>query len=98
MTLEGQVGGIEQDDHNLWTLTGAGAVRLRDWSWAERQDTGGPWLTDAEAAPNERMRPIVLRRQLEGVAQMTHHEPHHLATVAEALEVQGVVEGILAHG
>jgi hypothetical protein len=46
--------------------------------------------------PNERMRPLVLRRQLEGVARMTRGEPHHLATLQEALDVQTVVEAILA--
>jgi hypothetical protein len=45
--------------------------------------------------PNERVRPLVLRRQLEAVAQMTRGEPHHLATVQEAFEVQTVVEAIL---
>ena len=41
-------------------------------------------------------RPMVLRRQLEGVAAMTRGEPHRLATAAEAFEVQRVVEAILS--
>ena len=45
--------------------------------------------------PNERMRPIVLRRQLEGVVNLTKGQPHHLATIQEALDVQTIVEGIL---
>ncbi len=49
-----------------------------------------------DALPNERMRPMVLRRQLDGVAAMTRGQPHHLATLREALEVQEVVEAILA--
>ena len=55
----------------------------------------GAWVPDAAAMPNERMRPLVLRRQLEGVVRMTRGEPHHLATVQEAFDVQTVVEGIL---
>ena len=37
----------------------------------------------------------MLQRQLDAVARMTHGEPHRLATVAEAFEVQTVVEAIL---
>jgi predicted dehydrogenase len=94
--LRGAVGETTADDHNTWTLHGVGAVRLRDWSWAERQQPGGGWTTDPEAAPNERMRLLVLRRQLEGVARMTRGQPHHLATLQDALEVQAIVESILA--
>ena len=96
VTLEGGVGTTAADDHNTWTLSGVGAVRLRDWSIAERRSPAGNWDADPEAAPNETMRPLVLRRQLEAVARMTRGEPHRLATVNEALEVQGVVEAILA--
>jgi hypothetical protein len=42
------------------------------------------------------MRPLVLRRQLEGVAAMTRGEAHQLATLAEAFAVQEAVEAILA--
>ena len=42
------------------------------------------------------MRPIVLKRQLDGVARMTRGEPHSLATIAEAFDVQRIVEAILA--
>ena len=95
--LTGAVGAIQADDANTWTLHGTGAVRLRDWSWAERQRPDGTWEADPDAAPNERMRPLVLRRQLEGVARMTRGEAHNLATLPEALEVQAIVEAIL-HG
>lgn len=98
VTLEGGVGTTAQDDHNTWTLSGAGAIRLRDWSWAERRSPAGNWMPDEAAAPNERMRPLVLRRQLEGVARMTRGETHHLATLDEAFEVQSIVEAILAAG
>ncbi|SEO67107.1 Predicted dehydrogenase [Methylobacterium sp. ap11] len=85
------------DDHNTWTLEGeAGTVRLRDWAIAERRGADGRFAPAADAMPNERARPIALRRQLEGVVRMTRGEPHALATLAEALEVQEVVEAILA--
>ena len=46
--------------------------------------------------PNERARPLALKRQLEGVAQTGARRAHHLATLEEALNVQEIVEGILA--
>ena len=96
IALTGNVGTTPKDDHNVWTLRGdAGAVRLRDWSFAERQLTDGTWHADPDALPNERMRPLVLKRQLDGVARMTAGEPHPLATVAEAFDVQTIVESIL---
>ena len=95
VVLTGAVGTTLKDDHNTWTLWGdRGAVRLRDWSIAERL-VEGAWVADPAAMPNERMRPLVLRRQLQGVDKMTRGEPHHLATVQEAFEVQEVVEAIL---
>lgn len=97
VTLSGSVGSTAKDDHNTWTLEGpSGAIRLRDWSVAERRAADGSWQEAADAMPNERMRPLVLRRQLEGVAAMTRGAQHHLATLREALEVQEVVEAILA--
>ena len=97
VALSGGVGTTLADDHNGWVLEGpAGAIRLRDWSFAERRNTDGTWSAAPDALPNERMRPMVLKRQLDGVAAMTRRQPHHLATLREALEVQEVVEGILA--
>ena len=94
-TLAGGVGTTEADDHNTWTLTGAGAIRLRDWSFAERLGPDGAWHAQPGALPNEEMRPLVLQRQLEAVDRMTRGEAHPLATVAEALDIQTVVEAIL---
>ncbi|CAH2601504.1 Gfo/Idh/MocA family oxidoreductase [Rhodovastum atsumiense] len=96
VTLSGTVGTTVHDDHNVFTLTGSlGSVRLRDWSIAERLQAG-TWHPDPDALPNARIRPLVLRRQLEGVAHLVAGEPHALATLAEAFEVQSVVEAILA--
>jgi predicted dehydrogenase len=97
IALSGGVGITLADDHNAWRLEGpAGAIRLRDWSFAERRSADGIWSAAPDALPNERMRPMVLARQLDGVAAMTRGQPHHLATLREALEVQEVVEAILA--
>ena len=97
VTLAGAVGETAKDDHNIWMLEGdKGAVRLCDWSIAERRMVDGTWQPAPDALPQAQARPLALRRQLEGVAKLARGEPHHLATLAEALDVQEIVEGILA--
>lgn len=94
--LVGRVGATEKPDHNLWTLEGdAGAVRLRDWAIAEHRRPDANWAEAANAMPNELARPLVLRRQLDKLAAMVAGQPHNLASVREALQVQEAVEGIL---
>lgn len=93
--LTGAVAG-DADDHNTWTIRGVADLRLRDWSVAERQRPDGSWAADPDALPHAENRMLVLRRQLEAVAAMTRGEPHTLATVSEAFEVQRVVEAILS--
>ena len=97
VTLAGVVGETAKDDHNVWMLEGdRGAVRLCDWSIAERRLPDGSWQPAPDAMPNERARPLALKRQLEGVARLARGEAHHLATLEEALNVQEIVEGVLA--
>ncbi|WP_204280434.1 hypothetical protein, partial [Serratia marcescens] len=82
-----------KDDHNIWMLEGdKGAVRLCDWSIAERRRPDGTWQRAADALPNAQARPLALKRQLEGVVRLARGEPNHLATLAEALDVQEIVE------
>lgn len=95
--LKGSVGTTAKDDHNIWMLEGdRGAVRLCDWSVAERRRPDGTWERAADALSQADARPIALRRQIEGVVRLTNGEAHHLATLAEALNVQEIVEAILA--
>ncbi|NNM75149.1 Gfo/Idh/MocA family oxidoreductase [Enterovirga sp. DB1703] len=97
VSLAGTVGGTDRDDHNTWLIEGeAGAVRLRDWAIAERRAPDGTFHPAPDALPNEKGRPIALRRQLEGVARLARGEPHRLATMQEAFEVQEIVEAVLA--
>ena len=97
VTLAGTVGGTAKDDHNIWLLEGdEGAVRLCDWSIAQRRMADGTWQQAPDALRQEEARPLALKRQLEGVARLARGEPHHLATLADALDVQEIVEGILA--
>lgn len=94
--LTGSVGGTAQDEYNAWTIQGVANVRLRDWAVAERQRPDNTWAPDPDALPHERARSLALRRQMEQVARMTRGEPHRLATVVEAFDVQQVVEAILS--
>ena len=97
VSLCGGVGTTPKDDHNIWMLEGdKGAVRLCDWSIAERRLPNGSWQRDPGALPQDQARPLALKRQLEGVVKLARGEPHHLATLDEALEVQEIVEAILA--
>ena len=96
VALSGSVGTTAKDDHNIWMLEGdKGAVRLCDWSVAERRLPDGSWVRAADALSQAEARPIALRRQIEGVVKLTSGEAHHLATLAEALQVQEIVEAIL---
>lgn len=95
--LSGSVGRIDADEANSWTLQGSeGAIRLRDWSFAERLDAQGGWQAAPDALANTAMRPQVLRGQMDKLAALTRGQPQTLATLREALEVQQVVERILA--
>jgi predicted dehydrogenase len=95
VTLTGGVGITDKPDHNIFRITGPkGCVRLRDWSIAERLE-GDAWREAPDALPNEKMRPLVLKRQLDKVAALTRGASQDLATLSEAAEVQRVVETIL---
>jgi len=96
VTLSARVGGTDKPDHNLWVLNGTnGSIRLRDWAVAERLDAYGTWAEAPNSRPNEEMRPLILKRQLDKVVAMTHGADHSLATLREAFQVQELVETIL---
>ncbi|MCQ4161896.1 Gfo/Idh/MocA family oxidoreductase [Roseomonas sp. GC11] len=95
--LTGSVGRIAEDEANRWVLAGeAGSVRLRNWSIAERLESDGVWRPAPDALPNEAMRPMVLRGQMDKLAALTRGAPETgLATLREALTVQQIVEELL---
>ena len=97
IALNGGVGTTEKSDHNLWRLKGAaGQIRLRDWSTAERLHEDGEWRSAADVRPHAEVRPLILRGQLSKLKAMTAGQSNDLATPAEALAVQELVEAILA--
>jgi predicted dehydrogenase len=94
--LSGSVGTIDRDEANLWHLAcEGGEIRLRDWSVAEKLAVDVGWHPAPDALPNERMRPLVLKGQLDKLAALTRGGQVGLATLREALEVQEIVEAIL---
>jgi len=96
--IVGRVGGTDADDENEWKLDlDRGAIRLRNWSFAEKHAVDIGWHTAPDALPNEKMRPLVLKGQLDKVAALTTGAPQNLATLREAFEVQEIVERILGH-
>lgn len=96
VSVSGMVGDTDKPDHNIFRISGPnGAIRLRDWSIAEKQEKDGSWREAPDALPNEKMRPLVLRRQLDKVAALTQGRDQDLAKLSEAAEVQRVVETIL---
>ena len=96
VAISGDVGSTAADDHNEWRLQcQGGAIRLRDWSFAEKHAVDVGWHPAPDGLPNENMRPMVLRGQLTKLAFLVRDEPHNLATLREALEVQEIVEAIL---
>jgi predicted dehydrogenase len=96
VSLSGVVGETDKPDHNIFRISGLnGAIRLRDWSIAEKQEKDGSWREAPDALPNEKMRPLVLRRQLDKVAALSRGTDQDLAKLSEAAEVQRVVETIL---
>ncbi|MGJ3265212.1 MAG: Gfo/Idh/MocA family protein [Salinarimonas sp.] len=96
--VRGRVGETEKPDTNAFTLHGEnGAIRLRDWSIAERL-VDGAWQEAEGALPQEEARPITLARQLEKVARLARSPPHGRAGRSEARAIQGLVGAILAAG
>jgi len=97
LALRGSVGRIAEEEDHAWTLIAeSGAIRLRNWSLAEQLGADGGWHTAADALPNEKMRPLTLRGQMDKLAALARGEPSSLATLREALDVQRIVEAILA--
>ncbi|RVU39792.1 Gfo/Idh/MocA family oxidoreductase [Hwanghaeella grinnelliae] len=104
VTLKGSVATTDKPDHCEWTLKGRdGSVRLADWTRGLKLGADGEWEEHPDCLPLAETRPILLKGQLDKLAALTAGTPlpegaFPLATVQEALEVQRMVETILASG
>ncbi len=67
--------------------------KLHDWFWLQSSD-GGEWKK--EFPEIEDLRAANFTRLLDDVLAMTRGEPHRLPSAADALQVQEIVEAMLA--
>jgi predicted dehydrogenase len=87
--------GGQQPDRQEVTVKGTRAsYQFREFYQLWRSD-GGPW-TEALDWSREDPRTSALQRQLNELDQWLQGRPHRLATVEEALQVQVLIEGMLA--
>ena len=102
VTLNGAVGTTDKPDHCEWLLKGSkGSVRLLDWTQGQILGSDGEWTEHPDCLPLPETRPIILKGQLDKLAALSAGKPvpgdvMALASVQEALDVQRMVETILA--
>ena len=69
------------------------SYRLTNWYQYATADRGGTW--NEALSPAESAGPAAFAAQLDQLSRLIRGEPNSLATFAEALEVQRVVEALL---
>jgi predicted dehydrogenase len=90
----GTTGGRQPDRQEVTVKGSRASYQFREFYQLWRSD-GGPW-TEAVDWSNEDPRTSALQRQLTEVDQWLRGKPHRLATAEGALDVQLLVEGMLA--
>jgi len=95
VTLAGSVGTTAVIDENSWIAYGEkGALRLHNWYSLSRRQGEGAWEHVDFGPGTDRERSYMA--QLDSLTMMLDGKPHPLATFREGLEVQTVVERLLA--
>lgn len=92
VTVALSVGGAQPDRQQI-TLKGERESRRISEFYLAEASNGGPWRALRE--PPEDPRAPALRAQLDALLDCAEGRPHALATVAEALRVQKLVEAML---
>lgn len=90
----GTTGGQQPDRQEVTVKGTRTSYQFREFYQLWRSD-GGPW-TEAIDGSNADPRTSALQRQLDELDRWLHGQPHRLATVEEALQVQVLIEGMLA--
>lgn len=90
----GTTGGQQPDRQEVTVKATRVSYQFREFYQLWRS-SGGPWV-EAIDWTNEDPRTSALQRQLTEVDQWLQGAPHQLATAEEALEVQRLIEGMLA--
>jgi len=90
----GTTGGQQPDRQEVTVKGTRASYQFREFYQLWRSD-GGPW-TEAIDWTHEDPRTSALQRQLTELDKWLQGQPHRLATVEEALDVQVLIEGMLA--
>jgi predicted dehydrogenase len=90
----GTTGGQQPDRQEVTVKGTRTSFQFREFYQLWRSD-GGPW-TEAIDWSIEDPRTSALKRQLTELDKWLHGQPHRLATAEEALDVQVLIEGMLA--
>lgn len=90
----GTTGGKQPDRQEVTVKGTRASYQFREFHQLWRSD-GGPWM-EAIDWSNEDPRTSALQRQLGELDKWLRGQPHRLATVEEALEVQLLIEGMLS--
>jgi predicted dehydrogenase len=93
VSILGAVGGAQPDRQEVTVKGALRSHRISDF-YRHAISDGGPF-TPSRPEPED-PRAESLRAQLDDLDKCVHGEPHRLATPAEALRVQEIVERILA--
>jgi predicted dehydrogenase len=93
VSVLGSVGGAQPDRQEVTVKGRAASYRISEFHRTARS-TGGPFEPTRPDPVDPRAES--LGAQLDDLALMMRGQPHRLATVAEALAVQELVEGMLA--
>lgn len=90
----GTTGGQQPDRQEVTVKGTRASYQFREFYQLWRSE-GGPW-SEAIDWSTEDPRSSALQRQLGELDRWLHGQPHRLATVEEALQVQLLIEGMLA--
>jgi hypothetical protein len=93
VTVMASVGGAQPDRQEL-TIKGSAASRRITEFYIDARSDGGPFVEVAERPADPRA--ASLTAQLDDLLLCVRHQPNRLATPAEALRVQTLVETMLA--
>ncbi|GAC1356039.1 MAG: hypothetical protein NVSMB34_09820 [Variovorax sp.] len=93
VNILGTTGGQQPDRQEVTVKGTRASYQFREFYQLWRSD-GGPW-TEALTWSNEDPRTSALQRQLGELDTWLQGQPHRLATVEEALQVQVLIEGML---
>ncbi len=95
VSVFGTTGGAQPDRQEVTVRGAKRSYQFREFYQLWQSD-GGPWTETLDWSQGEDPRRSALQRQLSELDNWLHGKPHKLATAQEALDVQRLVEAMLA--